>query len=137
MRFVSSPPGAEVTRIGQPATIDRTYTPAEVFVEAGQVQRFLLTMPGHVPLVIEPFTPARGAGTLEKGGELAPGATLRIEAPPGGRVTVSGAPHCKEAALPIDCTLAPGKYVLEYRDTGDARVTRTVTMGTQDAIERF
>lgn len=72
VRFVSNPPGAEVTRTGEPPTIDRTYTPAEVFVEAGKIQRFTLTMPMHVPLVIEPFTPARGARGLEKGGDLVP-----------------------------------------------------------------
>jgi hypothetical protein len=75
VRFVSSPPGAEVTRTGEPPTTDRTYTPAELFVPAGEVQRFTLTMPGRVPLVIAPFTPARGERGLEKGGELqlAPG----------------------------------------------------------------
>jgi hypothetical protein len=137
VRFVSKPPGAEVIRTGQASTTDRTYTPAEVFVEVGKVQRFTLTMPRHVPLVIEPFTPARGAKGLEKGGALVEGATLRIEGPPDGRVTVSGAPHCKDAALPIDCTLAPGTYVAEYLGPRSIKITQTVTMVGRDEVVKF
>jgi hypothetical protein len=137
VRFVSKPPGAEVTRTGQRPGTDRTYTPAELFVDAGQVQRFTLTMPGHVPLVIDPFTPARGAHDLEKGGELVEGATLRIEATLDGRVTVSGAPHCHDVALPVDCALAPGSYAIEYRSPDGSRVDRRVTMTGRDSTERL
>ncbi|MBA3541561.1 MAG: hypothetical protein H0T79_18250, partial [Deltaproteobacteria bacterium] len=70
VRFVSNPPGARIVQADHPATTDRTYTPADVFVEADKLQRFTLTMPKHAPVVIEPFTPARGAQGLEKGGEL-------------------------------------------------------------------
>ena len=135
--FVSRPPGAEVIRAGQDSGIDRTYTPAELFVEAGQVQHFTLVMPRRVPLVIEPFTPARGEKGIEKGGELAAGAVLRFEGPAGGRVTVRGAPHCAEAALPLDCTLAPGGYKIDYVAPDGAKSTRTVTVGAEDATERF
>jgi hypothetical protein len=137
VHFVSNPPGAEVLKTGQPQTIDRTYTPADVFVEANQVQRFTLRMPGHVPLVIEPFTPTRGGTGLEKGGDLAPGNTLRIEATLDGKVAVSGAPHCQDLALPADCTLAPGPYVIEYTGPEGARLRRTVTMAAQDATEKL
>jgi hypothetical protein len=137
VRFVSSPPGAEVVEDGRPASIDHTYTPAEVFVEANRIQRFTLIMPKHVPLVIAPFTPGRGARELEKGGELVEGATLRIEATVSGKLTVSGAPHCTEVAPPVDCTLAPGSYVVAYVGPDGARITRSVTMAAQDAIERF
>lgn len=137
VRFVSRPPGAEVIQTGQLSTTDRTYTPAEVFVEANKVQRFTLTMPRHVPLVIEPFTPGRGVHALEKGGDLVEGATLRIEATLDGKVTVSGAPHCREVALPIDCTLAPGTYVVEYLGPSIAKVRRTVRMMGRDAIEKL
>jgi len=132
VRFVSNPPGAEVIETGKAESIDRTYTPAEVFVEAGKVQRFTLTMPNHVPLVIEPFTPRRGAGVLEKGGDLVEGATLHVEAPPGGKASVSGAPHCKDLAPPFDCTLAPGIYAVEYIGADGTKATRRLTMGTQD-----
>ena len=141
VRFVSNPPGAEVIESGKPPGIDRTYTPAEVFVEANQLQRFMLTMPKHVPLVIEPFTPGRGAQGLEKGGDLVEGAALRIEATLAGKITVSGAPHCRDIALPADCTLAPGRYTLEYtgESTGvdNAKLTHTVTMEGRDAIDKF
>jgi hypothetical protein len=90
-----------------------------------------------VPLVIEPFTPGRGTREMEKGGVLIEGATLRIEATLDGTLTVSGAPHCTEVASPFDCTLAPGTYVVEYHGPDKARLTRTVTMATRDAIERF
>jgi hypothetical protein len=147
VHFVSKPPGAEIRETGRPATIDRTYTPADVFVEVNRVQRFTLTMPGHVPLVIAPFmpgrgapgrgAPGRGAPGLEKGGDLVEGATLRIEATLDGTVTVSEAPHCTEVALPIDCTLAPGTYVVAYLGPDHARITHTVMMAGQDAIEKF
>lgn len=73
VHFVSSPPGAEIVNIDRPSAIDRTYAPADVFVEVDQVQRFTLTMPGHAPLVIAPFVPTQrdGARGLEKGGTLA------------------------------------------------------------------
>jgi hypothetical protein len=132
VRFVSTPPGAEVIRTGERSTTDRTYTPAELVVEAGKVQRFTLIMPKHVPLVLEPFTPARGAGLLEKGGRLIPGASLHIEGPRDGKITVSGAPHCKELALPADCILAPGRYAIEHAGPGGGHAPRPVTMGTDD-----
>jgi hypothetical protein len=108
-----------------------------VFVEANRIQRFTLTMPKHVPLVIEPFTPGRGAHELEKGGDLVEGATLHIEASLDGKVTVSGAPHCTAVTLPIDCTLAPGSYVVAYLGPDNAKIARTVTMAARDAIEKF
>ncbi|MCX5742702.1 MAG: PEGA domain-containing protein, partial [Proteobacteria bacterium] len=136
VRFVSTPPGAEIVASGQGPAVDRTYTPAEMFVEASKVQRFTLTMPKHVPVVIEPFTPARGAGAVEKGGALVEGVTLHIEAP-AGKVTVAGAPHCTALAPPVDCILAPGTYVVDYLGPDDARLSRTVVIGAQDAIEKF
>jgi hypothetical protein len=137
VRFVSNPPGAEVRADGQPASIDRTYTPADVFVEADRVQRFTLRMPGHVPLAIAPFTPARGDRGLEKGGDLVEGATLRLEATLDGKVTVSGAPHCTELALPSDCTLAPGTYAIAFLGPDHTRIAHTVTMAARDVVERF
>jgi PEGA domain len=134
VRFVSQPPGAQVARTGQPPAIDRTYAPTELFLQAGVAQRFTLTMPRHVPLVIEPFTPARGSPPLEKGGALAPGATLRLEAPRGGKATVAGAPHCTELALPASCTLAPGTYEVEYIAPDQSRSQRSVTMATEDVV---
>lgn len=69
VQFTSDPPGASIVRDGR-SSADRTYTPAEVFVIAGEAQRFSLEMPDRDALVIEPFTPARGVGVLQKGGEI-------------------------------------------------------------------
>ena len=137
VHFVSTPPGAEVHQTGQRAAIDRTYTPADVFVEVDKVQRFTLTMPRHVPLVIEPFTPHRGELGLEKGGPLVEGANLHIEATRPGKVTVARAPHCTELAVPADCTLAPGSYVVEYVGADDKRVSRTVALAGRDETLKF
>jgi hypothetical protein len=137
VRFVSDPPGAQVVRTDQsgPAA-DRTYTPVEVLVEASKLQHFMLTMAHHVPLVIPPFTPARGDGVLEKGGALVEGVTLHIEAA-GGNATVSGAPHCIGLGVPADCTLAPGSYTVEYVGANQAKATRAVKLADQDVTVQF
>ncbi|MBA3819042.1 MAG: hypothetical protein H0X17_09135 [Deltaproteobacteria bacterium] len=110
-----------------------------MFVEANQLQRFTLTMPGRVPLVIEPFTPPRGGPVLEKGGALVPGSTLRIEATIAATiaatVTVEGAPHCKAVAVPAECTLAPGRYTIELVGPERTRVKREVTMTSEAVVE--
>ena len=138
VRLVSTPPGAEIRRTGQASAVDRTYTPAELFVEAGQVQRFTLVMPGRVPLIVEPFTPARGAAqVIEKGGELVAGATLHVEASLAGEIAIDGAPHCTGLALPADCTLAPGRYALTYEGPDHARIARTVIMPDHAVSEQL
>jgi len=71
VHFTSTPSGAAIVREGEPLAADRTYTPADVFVQAGQLQRFELVMPGYQRFVIEPFTPARGQ-RVEKSGALIP-----------------------------------------------------------------
>jgi hypothetical protein len=137
VRFGSRPAGALIVELGRPPTTDHTYTPAELFVAVNQEHRFMLTMPGHVPLVIEPFTPVRGTTVLDKGGELALGATLQIEASLAGTGSVVGAAHCQAAALPFHCTLAPGRYAVEYAGADHARIARDVTMTAQDEVLRF
>jgi histidine kinase-like protein/PEGA domain-containing protein len=67
VRFVSDPPGAAIVPTGQEPGPDRTYTPADLFLERGKEQRFTLRMPQHEPLVLAPFTPANDVtvgGTL-------------------------------------------------------------------------
>jgi hypothetical protein len=135
VRFVSEPAGAQLVQNGQ--LIAGVTTPAEILVEADKLQRFVLTMPHHVPVVIEPFTPSRGADGLEKGGKLVDGATLRVEATIDGKVTVSGAPHCKDAATPADCTLAPGSYLVDYVGPGNVKFTHTAKLADKDALEKF
>jgi hypothetical protein len=53
VRLVSNPPGAEVRRGDAPATNDRTFTPADVYVKAGERHRFTLVMRAHTPVVVE------------------------------------------------------------------------------------
>ncbi len=137
VHFVSNPPGAEIIETGKASTIDRTYTPADVFVKANQVQRFTLKMPKHVPVVIEPFTPPRGIKGLEKRGDLVEGSTLRIEATLPGKVTVSAAPHCTAVELPVSCTLAPGTYSVVYLGPDNAKVTHAVVVTAADAVEKL
>jgi len=51
VRFVSTPPGAQVIRTDQAEpSADRTYTPVQVMVEANKVHHFMLTMSHHVRL---------------------------------------------------------------------------------------
>lgn len=112
VKLVSEPLGAQVYQNGQ--LLAGVQTPTEVLVEAGKVQRFTLTLPGHVPAIIEPFTPGRGASGIVKTGKLVPGVPLKIEASIGGKLTISGAPHCKELAPPVaECIVAPGSYTVE------------------------
>jgi hypothetical protein len=136
--FKSTPPGAQVIRLGASgAAADRTYTPTELSVEVGKEQRFMLTMPGRVPLVIPPFTPARGAAPLEKGGELEVGATLHVEGAKDAKVSVSGTPHCIELDVPADCTLAPGDYSVEQIAADGAKQTKTVKLTGADTTLTF
>ena len=53
VRLVSNPPGAEIRRGDAPATADRMFTPAEVYVKAGERQRFTLVMRAHTSVVVE------------------------------------------------------------------------------------
>ncbi|HSD90560.1 MAG TPA: PEGA domain-containing protein [Kofleriaceae bacterium] len=135
VRIESEPPGAQVVQNGQ--LLAGVTTPAEVLVEAGKPQRFLLTLPQHVPAVIDPFTPGRGATGIVKTGKLVPGTTVHVEASiDGGKVTVSPAPHCRDVALPADCVVAAGTYILDFTAPG-ARATHTVNVGAKAVTDRF
>ena len=134
VRFTSKPPGARVLRYGAAASAsaDCTYTPADVVVPANQEQRFMLTMPGRVPVVLPPFTPPRGTKTLEKSGTLVEGATLHLSATAGGTISVTGEPHCQALALPADCTLSPGTYTIQHVAPSGTKVARTIEMAKTD-----
>jgi hypothetical protein len=133
VRLVSTPPGAQILRDNRELSIGRTYTPATIFVEAGKPQQFALVMPGHVPVVLEPFTAAPSA-SVEKSATLVAGPTLRVEGR-GGTVTVEGAPGCADKPVPATCSLASGSYAVVYVD-GANKVSRTVEI-SGDAVERF
>jgi hypothetical protein len=69
VRLVSNPSGAEVLRPEQASAVDRTYTPADVFVPANQPQRFMLVMPKHEPLAVEFAVDGTAQGAVH-GGDL-------------------------------------------------------------------
>ncbi len=136
VRFTTTPAGAQVIDLNATqASSARTYTPAELIVEAGKEQHFKLTMPNRIPVLVPPFTPARGDGVLEKSAELKPGSTLHLEGPAGGHATVEGAPHCVNLELPDDCTLAPGTYRVTLGDGKAAE--KTVTVAAEDTTVSF
>ncbi len=134
IRVESEPSGAQVVQNGQ--LLAGVQTPAEILVEAGKPQRFVLTLPKHVPAVIESFTPARGATGVTKTGKLVPGSTLRVESQPEGKVTVTIAPHCRDLLTPAECVVAPGTYLVELAVQG-GKITRNVRTTAVDRTETF
>jgi hypothetical protein len=136
IKLVSDPPGAQVIQNGQ--LLAGVTTPAEVLVEAGKPQRFTLTLPKHVPLVIDPFTPARGAEGITKGGKILEGVTLTIQSNlDNAKVTISGAPHCKDLAVPGECLVAPGSYIVDFTGPQGARATHTVNIAAKPVTDKF
>ncbi len=135
IKIMSEPLGAQVYQNGQ--LLAGVQTPAEVIVEAGKVQRFTLTLPGHVPAAIDPFTPGRGAMSLVKTAKLSPGVTLRVEATAeGAKVSIKGAPHCGDGAPPIECIVATGTYTVELQLPGQ-KLTHQVPVGSKPVTNRF
>ncbi|HSK02706.1 MAG TPA: PEGA domain-containing protein [Kofleriaceae bacterium] len=134
VRLVSDPPGAQVVQNGQ--LIPAVTTPTEVLVEANKPVRFMLAMPGRVPMMIDTFTPARGADDIVRGGKLIAGALLRVSAGAEARLSVGKAPHCQDLALPADCVLAPGTYAIEVNVPQGPRIARSVKMGPKE-LELF
>jgi len=136
IKLVSEPAGAQVLQNGQ--LLAGVTTPAEVLVEAGKPQHFTLTLPKHVPLTIEAFTPARGAEGITKGGKLVEGVPLMLETNlDNAKVTISGAPHCKDLALPDACMLAPGSYIIDFTGPQGAHATHTVQVAGRPLTDKF
>ncbi|MBV8762217.1 MAG: PEGA domain-containing protein [Deltaproteobacteria bacterium] len=136
VKVVSDPPGAQVSLNGQ--MLAGVTTPAEVLVEAGKPARFTLTLANHVPLTLDPFTPARGAEGIQKGGTLKEGQTLHIDTNlDNAKVTVSGAPHCKDLVPPADCMLSPGSYIIDLTGPQGAHAQRNVTMAAKAKTEKL
>ncbi len=136
VKIVSEPPGAQVSLNGQ--MLAGVTTPAEVLVEAGKPAKFVLTLANHVPLTIDPFTPARGAEGIQKGGTLKEGQSLHIETNlDNTKVTVSAAPHCKDLVPPADCLLSPGTYTVELTGPLGAHAQHTVTMAAKSKTEKI
>ena len=70
VRIDSTPEGARLVRAGQAGDRDRTYTPAELYVPAGERQELELAMPHYAPAAVPPFTAA--AQPVETTVELTP-----------------------------------------------------------------
>jgi len=128
VKLISDPPGAQVAQNGQ--LVPGVTTPAEVLVEAGKPVRFTLSLPDHVPLSLEPITPARG-DELQREAKLVKGVALRVTATVDAKATVTGALHCQALATPATCVLAPGKYAVEVTASPVGRFARKVTMTTR------
>jgi hypothetical protein len=136
IKLMSEPLGAQVYQNGQ--LLAGVQTPAEVLVEAGKQQRFMLTLPNHVPATIDPFTPARGAVGVVKTAKLVPGATVRFATSHDGRITVAGAPHCRDVPAPADCVLAPGTYAVEFSSAANnARAMHEIVVANKPLTEHF
>lgn len=135
VKLVSEPLGAQVYQNGQ--LLAGVQTPAEVLVEAGKVQRFTLLLPGHVPALIDPFTPARGAVGIVKTGKLVPGVPLKIETSHAGKLVVMGVPHCRDLPTPqAECMVAAGTYTVELA-VQNWKFTRKVKVGTKPTAAKF
>ncbi len=135
VKLESDPPGAQVVQNGQ--VLAGVVTPAEVLVEAGKPQRFVLMLPHHVPAVLEPITAARGADNIVKSAKLAAGVDVRFEANLDGKVSIANAPHCKDVATPATCVLAPGNYVVELTGAQNAHAAHTIAVAGKPLVEKF
>jgi hypothetical protein len=136
VKLISDPPGAQVTQNGQ--LLAGVTTPAEVLVEAGKLQRFTLTLPNHVPLTVAPFTPERGAEGITKGGKILEGVKIAFTSNlDNAKVTVSGAPHCKDLAVPGECVVAAGSYIVDYTGPQGAKTTHTVNITAKPVTDKY
>lgn len=59
VHFESTPQGAAIVRTGARPSSDRTYTPADLLVEAGKQHQFSFEMLGRKTVVLPPFTASR------------------------------------------------------------------------------
>ncbi|HEU4612579.1 MAG TPA: hypothetical protein VFS15_10900, partial [Kofleriaceae bacterium] len=71
-----------------------------------------------------------------KTAKLVPGTPLTLQATLEGKLTVAGAPHCKDLVAPAECVLAPGTYNVDFVATG-TKATHKVKVGTKPVTERF
>jgi PEGA domain len=135
VKLTSEPSGANVAQNGN--LMPGVLTPAEILVEAGKPARFVVSMPHKVPVVIDSFTPGRGADGIEKKVKLVDGDNVHIEANVEGHVDVSNAPHCVGLAAPADCMLAKGTYTINFTAAANAHVIRKIVVADKELSERI
>jgi hypothetical protein len=134
VKIASEPTGAQVVLNGQ--VLAGVVTPADVLVEAGKVQRFMLTLPRHVPAYIEPFTAARGATDIAKSAKLVPGTPVHVESNLEVKVSIGNLAHCRELTTPADCVVLPNTYTLEVVAAG-VKLARQIKVGTATVTEKL
>jgi len=135
VRLTSEPSGASVTQNG--ILLAGVTTPAEILVEAGKPIRFEVAMPHKVPVVIDNFTPGRGADGIKKHVKLVDGYTVHIDATIDGRVDVPNQPQCQALTTPTDCVLAKGTYTLDFVGQSNAHVVKKITVTDKDLTEHL
>jgi hypothetical protein len=72
VNIASDPPGATIVKEGEPITANRTYTPAAIYLDVGQLNRIRLVMPHYVPAEIPPFLAEPGTRVIDKHVDLVP-----------------------------------------------------------------
>jgi hypothetical protein len=123
--LISDPPGAAVYHNGQLLAGVKTPTD-EILVKGGTEQRFVLVLPGYVPVQIR-VNPAPGARRMEQSATLVPGNELRVDANIDGKVTVENSLICRQIDSPASCTLQAGDYTVSFA-SGGTRATRRVQL---------
>ncbi len=126
VKLTSEPPGAQVVQNGNP--LAAVMTPCEILVQAGKPQHLTLTMPGKVPAILAPFTPARGAEEIVLSQKLTDGVAVTITSTLAAKITVTSALHCIGLATPAECVLAPGTYSIDLTGPTSAHATRTIAV---------
>jgi hypothetical protein len=135
VHLVSQPPGAQVVHNGQ--LVAGVVTPTDVLVEAGKLQRFVVTMPRKVPARIAEFTPGRGED-VSRSVTLVDGVIVKIDSNvDGSHVNVARAPHCKDAAPPLECVLAPGSYTIDFVAPPNIKASHKLDVKDADLAVRF
>jgi hypothetical protein len=72
VNITSEPAGAAIVKEGEPITANRSYTPAAIYVDVGQLNRIRLVMPHYAPAEIPPFLAEPGTHVIDKHVELVP-----------------------------------------------------------------
>jgi hypothetical protein len=135
VKLTSEPSGATVTQNG--ILLAGVTTPAEILVEAGKPIRFEVAMPHKVPVVIDNFTPGRGADGIKKHVKLVDGYTVHIETSIDGRIDVPNQPQCQALSTPADCVLAKGTYTLDFVGQSNAHVVKKIAVTDKDVTEHL
>ncbi|MEO8550448.1 MAG: PEGA domain-containing protein, partial [Kofleriaceae bacterium] len=135
VKLTSEPSGASITQNG--SLIAGLATPAELLVEAGKPVRFEISMPHKVPVVVDNFTPGRGADGIHKHVKLVDGVTLHLAASLDGHFKVSNAPHCQDLSPPAECVVAKGTYTVDFTGPNNAHVVKKLAVADKDVSARL